>query len=59
MITIERGRRMKRLDFNFLVALIVFLGLTLAVGIGYSALSTNLYVSTNKVNVNMNESSNK
>ncbi len=43
---------MKRLDFNFLVALIVFLGLTLAVGIGYSALSTNLYVSTNRVNVN-------
>ena len=43
---------MRRLDFNFLVVLIVFLGLTLAAGIAYSALSTTLLVNTNKVNVN-------
>ena len=43
---------MKRLDFNFLIALIIFLGLTFAVGIGYSALSTNLWATSNSVTQN-------
>lgn len=43
---------MKRLDFNFLVALIVFLGLSLAAGIAYSALSTTLLVNVNKTTTN-------
>lgn len=41
---------MKRLDFNFLLAIIIFLVLSfVAMGIGFSALSTNMSIYVNKV----------
>ena len=44
---------MKRLDFNFLLTVVIFLCLTfLALGIGYAALSATMNITSNKVTEN-------